>query len=140
MTASNTSKLDRLGVAASVVCLVQCLMAPILLLLIPSLGGSLLYDGELFHRLLAAVVVPLSGIAFFLGCRRHRRKRVIIPGVLGLAAVVTAAVLGYRILGVAGEMAMTLAGVALLTVAHVLNYRLCRRPEVCDHHAVDHSL
>ena len=131
---NNGSVLDRIGVAVSALCLAQCLLTPLLLVLVPALTGSLLFDGEFFHRLLVVVILPLSGVAFFIGCRQHRHLKVLIPAGLGIAAISVAAILGYARLGIIGEMAVTLTGAGLLAWAHLLNYRLCRRPGVCEDH------
>lgn len=126
--------LDRVAIAISGVCLIQCLATPLLLTLLPVLGGTVLH-GEFFHRLLVFVILPTSGVAFLIGCRRHRRWRVLLPATIGLVLIVTAAVLGYGRLGVVGETAMTVMGSLFLAWAHLRNFRLCREPELCPEHA-----
>lgn len=126
-------RLDSVAIGISVVCLVQCLATPLLLIFLPVLGGSVLH-GEAFHRLLVWFILPTSVIAFALGCWQHRRWSVLVPASLGLALIIVAAVLGYARLGAAWETAITLSGAMLLAWAHLRNYRLCRDPHVCPEH------
>lgn len=130
--------LDRLGILVTGICFVQCLATPVLIVLAPTLFGTLL-DGHHFHFLLLFLILPISGIALFLGCTRHRNLLVISAGLSGLILVCLAAWLGYEVLGRGGEMAMTLTGSGLLALAHVFNYRLCRNPQRCEEHADDHD-
>ena len=112
--------LDRLGILVTGICFVQCLATPVLLVLAPTLFGTLL-DGHHFHFLLLFLILPVSGVALFLGCTKHRNLSVIAAGIGGLTFVCLAAWLGYEVLGRSGEMAMTLTGSALLALAHILN-------------------
>jgi hypothetical protein len=112
------------------VCLVQCLVAPLLVVLFPSAFAAFL-DGESFHRALVFVVIPVSILGMVMGCRRHRQWEVLVPAVAGLLAVVTAAVGGEEQFGFFGEKSITLSGAGLLAIAHILNYRLCQRLRAC---------
>ena len=60
-------RLDSLGVLLSGICIVHCLALPLLLALLPFLGGSLL-GGHSFHEYLLLAVLPVSLVALGLGC------------------------------------------------------------------------
>lgn len=129
-TVKTASRLDQFAVGLSVLCVVQCLIAPLMLVLFPSVFAAFL-AGEQFHQILALVIVPVSLVAMFVGCRKHRQWEMLIPAGLGLAAIVGAVVAGEAVLGEAGEVGLTLLGAALLALAHVINFRLCRRHLAC---------
>jgi len=65
--------LDRWSIAASTLCAVHCLFTPVLIVLVPALASTVLAD-EKFHRLMLLWVVPASGLALWIGCRRHRMQ------------------------------------------------------------------
>lgn len=116
---------DRLAISLSTTCAVHCLFTPVLLAFVPALGASFLAD-EYFHFALLGLVLPVSGYALTLGCRRHRDLSVIGLGIGGLACLVLTAIVGHKLFGEAGERVLTLLGAACLAAAHLRNYRLCR--------------
>jgi len=120
--------LDRAGICVSVVCLVQCLVLSLALVLAPvvSLG---IFGSDLFHRLLLAVILPLAIAAFWLGYRSHRSLALLLTGLAGLALVLAAAVLEATVLSPLAASALTSAGGVTLVVGHWLNLR--RRRSVC---------
>ena len=123
-----TAAMDRSAIGLSVVCLVHCLVIPVALTMSPALAAYWFAD-ESFHTMLVYVVLPTSIVAMGLGCKRHRTFAVIAWGVSGLAALSLAVVLDSALLSEAGEKLLTMLGAVLVVVAHVQNFRLCRR---CD--------
>lgn len=81
------SMLDRVALAASALCLIDCTVLPLIAALAPVTGFAGL-DHEVMHDLLSWVVVPLVSLALVLGYRRHRNARVLAAGALGLAMIV----------------------------------------------------
>ena len=117
---------DRAAICVSALCLAQCLLLPVLVVLTPlvSLG---VFGEEWFHLALLGVIVPLSVAAFFQGYAIHRDARMLGPGVTGLAIVVSAAILHGIMLGALGAALLTSLGGILLISAHWINLRLRRR-------------
>jgi hypothetical protein len=115
---------DLVGMAVSVVCMVHCVLVPIVLIVSPVLTATFLND-EAFHKLLLWGIVPSAMVALFLGCRRHRDTMVFLLGVTGLSLLVFSAVWGHAIVGEAGEKVVTLIGGVLMTCGHARNSRLC---------------
>jgi len=128
MTSRTLSSLDQAAIALSGLCAIHCAVTPIAVILFPMLSACLGSD-EVFHALLLTLVVPSSVLALMLGCRRHRDAWVLGLGLAGLSFLVLAVALGHVEYW---ERPMTLGATALIVVAHVRNYRLCRGDR-CEH-------
>ena len=122
---------DRVAISASTVCMLHCLVTPVLLVVVPVVSSSFLSD-ELFHRVLVAFVMPISFIALFLGCQRHRDRTVLMLGSLGLFFLVLVALVGHELFGEMGEKIGTMISGAILVSGHIRNYRLCRHDKSDD--------
>lgn len=126
--ATRSSLLDRAGICVSAVCLVQCLMLSLAILLAPvmSLG---IFGSDLFHRLLLLLILPVGIGAFWLGYRSHRSFGLLLAGLAGLAVVLAAAFLEATILPPLAASALTSVGGVTLIIGHWLNLR--RRKSIC---------
>ena len=115
--------LDRLGIAASAFCLLQCLALPVLVIFAP-LTSVWLLDHELFHLLLLLLIVPISLTAFLIGYFQHRQARMWWPAGFGLGLLVLASVLELsHILEGFSVAIITSAGGLLMIAAHWINLR-----------------
>ncbi|WP_350609576.1 MerC domain-containing protein, partial [Pseudoalteromonas sp. 41-MNA-CIBAN-0057] len=65
--------------------------------------------------------LPTSLLALSLGCKKHKRTRYMACGVVGLAFLIIAVLLGYE----EAEKALTLIGSAFIALAHWFNYQQC---------------
>ena len=125
MTAYMQRPLDIFASSVSGLCAVHCLMTPLVLILFPILSGSLLASED-FHRFLVWVILPTSGIALFLGCRRHNDLIVVAMGGAGLLLLVLSAFWIHDWVGEWGERLLTVIGGSMMAAAHIRNYLLCR--------------
>src|ERR1700761_1746761 len=89
---------DRVGIGASALCIVHCLLTPILLSM-SAVFAHFLPSEERTHRSLAVFIAFVGAIALIRGFRAHRRVRVICLMVAGLACIFFAAYQGDRLLG-----------------------------------------
>jgi iron complex outermembrane receptor protein len=105
-------------------CVAHCTIVPIAAAIAPSLAG--VAGDELWHRAAVGFVVPVAAIAFFIGHRHHRDRRVIALGALGVALLAFAALAGHDLLSHMAERIATGVGGTLLAVTHLLNRRLVR--------------
>lgn len=121
---------DRVAISTSLLCMLHCLVTPFLLIAVPVISTTILAD-ELFHKLLVAFILPVSIIALFIGCKRHRDPSVLAFGMLGLISLVLVAVFGHVVLGELGEKVATVIGGIILMIGHFRNYHLCRNDK-CD--------
>lgn len=111
---------DKLAIGLSLMCTVHCFATPVILALLPSFA-VLQINGEQFHLWVLAVVLPTSLLALSLGCKKHKRTRYMACGVVGLACLIIAVLLGQE----EAEKALTLIGSAFIALAHWFNYQQC---------------
>ena len=111
---------DKFAIGLSLMCTVHCFATPIILALLPSFA-VLQINGEQFHLWVLAVVLPTSILALSLGCKKHKRTRYMACGVVGLACLIIAVLLGQE----EAEKALTLIGSAFIALAHWFNYQQC---------------
>lgn len=116
---------DKFAIGLSLMCTFHCLALPFLLALLPSMVASQL-DNEAFHLWMIIAVLPTSIYALTLGCKQHKRYRLLILGSIGLALLVMGLVLGEERIGEAGEKILSILGAGFVAVGHWFNYRLCR--------------
>jgi hypothetical protein len=116
--------LDATAALLSSICLVHCLLTPVLLTLLP-VAGTVLFTHAAFHQLLLLFVLPTSLVGLWLGCRRHKNGVVAALGGIGMALIVLAA-LGHDVFGIEGERWLTSVGGIVLAASHFLNFRRCR--------------
>ena len=122
---------DRLGIWASSLCAVHCLLTP-LLLSASAVFAHLLPSEERIHRGLALFVALLGAIALLRGFRAHRRLRILCLMAAGLFCIFFAAYAGDRLPSHLSEVAITLLGSAFMITAHRLNHTFCKSC-ACSH-------
>ena len=148
--------LDHLAIGMASVCAVHCLLTPILVIALPIVATSF-FVHEDFHLWMILFVLPTTGFAVFMGCRKHKDKWVGALSVLGLSILIFALVqermhhaahaeavthaahcdscardLSKEPIPMhAGAWFTTLGGL-LLASAHIRNFRLCRKSH-CSH-------
>ena len=115
---------DRLGVWASVLCVIHCLLTPVLLSF-SVVFAHLLPGEESTHRTLALIIAGLGAIALVSGFRRHRRRRVVLLLCAGLGFIFGAAWFGDRLPAHGWEVGITFVGSSLMIAAHRLNHTFC---------------
>ena len=118
--ASRTSlrrRLDQLGIALAGLCAVHCLLTLVVISAL-GLGGHFLLN-ENIHRIGLIVALGVATFAIGWGALRHGR---ILPFAIAAGGL---ALMGVALLVPHGtnEFLLTLAGVAIVSVAHWLNLR-----------------
>lgn len=139
--------LDHLAIGMAAVCAVHCLLTPILVMALPIIATSFFLHED-FHLWMLLLVLPTTGFAIFMGCRRHKDKWVASMSAIGLSILIAALVherMHYAahcescardlseepIPMHAGAWLSTMGGL-FLAGAHVRNFRLCRKSR-CNH-------
>lgn len=118
--ASIRNRLDQTGIALSALCLIHCL-GTIVLVSALGLGGQWLLSPQI-HRfgLMAAIVI--AGFAIGWGAWRHRRLAAFLVAMIGLSFMALALVAPHGL----QEAGLTIVGVALVSLAHIMNLRGAR--------------
>jgi len=113
---------DRIGISASMICVIHCLFTPALVITLPLLGEALAHGW--FHTMIVLIVFPVAVWALWNGYLLHRLKRVLWLGALGILFLSAALVLGQE--DFRTEFALMIAAGLLLASAHLINLRACR--------------
>ncbi len=99
-------------------CLVHCLAGTLIVAILSS-SGALFFSHQI-HAVGLLVALPLAAIALWRGVQTHGRWLVAALGVAGLSFMAGALTEPH---GDPAEIALTVAGVALLASAHFYNLR-----------------
>ena len=120
LATSLRGKLDRAGITLSALCAVHCL-ATLVLVSALGLGGELLAN-PIIHEAGLAVAMVVAAVAIGIGALRHRRAGPFVTAMTGLSFMGGALAVphGYE------EAVLTIIGVALVSLGHILNLRACR--------------
>ncbi len=121
---------DKTAMSLSLLCLLQCLATPVLIVMLPGLA-ALQFDDEAFHLWMALAVLPISVYALTIGCKQHQRYRLLGVGLVGLLLLLSAVLLGEGVISDFQERALTVCGAVTIALGHYWNYRLCRRQQSC---------
>lgn len=87
---------DRIGVWASSLCVVHCLLTPVVISM-SAVFAHFLPSEEWAHRSLAIVIAAVGAIALVKGYGRHRRRRVLAFMAIGLTLIFAGAYFGDRL-------------------------------------------
>ena len=108
-------RLDSLALVISGLCAVHCLAGLWLLAGLATAGGLLL--SPVIHEVGLMLALPIAALALGLGAAKHRD---FIPLTVGLIGIVVMA-WSLTLHSMAGGVLMTMCGVALLSIGHILN-------------------
>ncbi|PZU16542.1 MAG: MerC domain-containing protein [Citromicrobium sp.] len=111
------ARLDRVGIVLSGLCALHCLLT-ILVVSSLGLGGGLLLDPAI-HKIGLALALIVAAVAIGIGALRHRRRAPFVTAMTGLSFMGGALAVGHGV----EEAVLTVIGVALVSLAHVLNLR-----------------
>ena len=117
---------DTAGVALSFICGIHCLVVPIVLVMLPSLGWSI-HANESYETIMVLLIIGLATMALVRGYLNHRRWQVIIFLVIGLVVFIFVRPALENSLH---AYASVLGGSAFI-VGHVYNWNWCRTCPVC---------
>jgi hypothetical protein len=113
--ALNTSRLDRLAMGLSGLCLVHCLASAVLLGLLSAAGGLL--GAPIIHEIGLGLAMALGAVALGKGYLEHQYVLPCAVGGLGLGVMAGALSLPHD----GSEAIFTVAGVMILALGHRLN-------------------
>lgn len=108
-------RFDRAGVLLSGLCAVHCLLS-IVLVSVLGIGGQLLLS-PVIHEVGLALAIVIALFTIGVGIRRHGRAGPLVLASCGVALMSLALMVHHG----PGEAALTIAGVALLSLGHIRN-------------------
>jgi hypothetical protein len=111
------NRLDRFGVALSCLCAVHCVLGLVIVAGL-GLGGGLLLDPAI-HRVGLLLAMLIAGVAIGLGALQHRRAAPFVVAMTGLTFMGGALAVDHG----AEEAVLTVIGVSLVALGHLLNVR-----------------
>jgi len=121
-----STTLDKFGILLSGVCMIHCLVTPVLVTLVPVLSLNVWVEDFLFHQLMLWLVIPTSCIALFLGCRKHKKLSIVGTGIVGITVLLFVALFGHDLLGENMEKIVMTIGGLIIATSHYLNFRACQ--------------
>lgn len=114
--------LDRFGICVSGICVVHCIVTPIVIILFPALNTSHLFH-DWFHLIFGTVVITSVLIAVYPHCNRHGHKDIVALALLGSISILFALFFGHD-LNKYFEHGFTTLGSVLLITAHIKNMKV----------------
>ena len=113
--------LDKIGLALSGICLIHCLVMPVVLMMMPF--TLQLIDHDLFHEWIFWPILGVAVFAFFRGYRTSKRVSILVLGLAGIVLLASAHSVAVWLGTEAYEYVVTLCGSVLLITAHAKNLR-----------------
>ncbi|MFZ5627832.1 MAG: MerC domain-containing protein [Spirochaetota bacterium] len=128
---------DKLGIVVSGLCLVDCLVLPLLSALLVSLQSSVSWFASL-HLYLLPVIGLTAAMAFHHSYKAHRSYGIVIMGAVGYLLLVLGEVFENRLRFLLFNW-VTLLGSALLIAAHLRNLLMHTGHRHKHAHAASHA-
>ena len=119
---SNRVRLDTMGIALSALCAVHCVLTIVVISSLGLAGGWLLAPELHWWGLAAATII--AGVAIGIGAVRHKRRMPFVIAMTGLTFMGGALAAPHGV----EEAVLTIIGVALVSLGHVLNLRSSHSP------------
>lgn len=110
-------RFDRAGIMLAGLCALHCI-ATVIVVSALGLGGHFLLSPEI-HRVGLALALIIAAVAIGWGALKHRRAAPFVTAMMGLTFMGGALAMPHG----TGELVLTLIGVALVSVGHLLNMR-----------------
>lgn len=122
-TLTLTSRLDRIGFSASMLCAVHCAAMPLVITALPLAGlEALTHPAVEGAMILLGVIVGTASLSH--GYRHHHHRLSAIAVLLAGFALIAA---GHLLVPETLEAVVTPVGAATVALSHLLNWRLCRK-------------
>ena len=122
---------DRAAFCFSSLCILHCLLLPVLLVAYP-IGILVTLSDEMFHQIMVSVALPLSLVSLNVGYGHHKRNQLIVFGSVGLGMLMLPLVVPHELISETEETWLTVAGALIVCLAHVVNFRLCTADQACE--------
>ena len=91
------SRVDRIGILASILCAIHCALTPALLIMLPTFGKAWAHPST--HWGMAIIVIPIAAFMMRKGYQKHAKKWIVAVGSIGIVLIIIGAILPYVELG-----------------------------------------
>jgi len=119
---------DYVGVGASFLCVVHCLLTPVLITALPALAAT----EHQTHSVFAIIILLLGMLAFIPGYLKHRNKSVPVIGFIAISMITFASVLPEMKNAEMIETGLVMIGGITLIYSHLRNAYWCRFCNKCS--------
>jgi len=119
---------DYVGVGASFLCVVHCLLTPVLITALPTLAAT----EHQTHSVFAIIILLLGMLAFIPGYLTHRNKSIPIIGFIAISMITFASVLPEMKNAEMIETGLVMIGGITLIYSHLRNAYWCRFCSKCS--------
>ncbi|MBT0585955.1 MerC domain-containing protein [Alteromonas oceanisediminis] len=114
---------DRFAIGLSALCVIHCMVLPILLVLLPAFSSLTFLSDEKFHSWLLFAVIPISAFAVLSGYLQHRHLATLGTALCGMTILLLVAFLGHDVFGEIGEVVFSVIGSVLIAYGHISNLK-----------------
>lgn len=122
------SLFDKLGMGASAVCLVHCLLLPIIIASVPFAAFLSFMHDPMAESLLVLFAVVNAVFAVTSGLKKH--KNFIVPSIFITGAIMLLSFFFARDFVHSNEWIITI-GALLIGIGHIINFSLCKHCSTC---------
>lgn len=112
--------LDRIAVGLSGLCAAHCVATVVLMGALPLIGR--VFQANWIHETGLAVAIIIGAVALLSGWRRHGSHAPVIFGLVGIGFMTA----GLMVEHGPAEALLTVIGVSIVAIGHLLNQRACR--------------
>lgn len=125
---NDRNRWDQAGIGASLLCVLHCLLTPVLITVIPVLAAT----EHQTHSAFAILIFLFGMLAFIPGYRRHRKRSIPVIGAVSVGMIILAALFPEVENAELIENALVVVGGAALISAHFRNVYWCRFCRTCS--------
>lgn len=112
---------DKIGICASGLCLLHCLITPIVLILFPA-GHLSFFADELVHKAFGVLVTLSILAAVYPHCKKHGHKDILTLAIIGVIFILTP--IFFHDLNIHLSHISTVVGSIVLIMAHIKNMKV----------------
>ena len=133
----DSSRLDKVGMAVSALCIIHCLAAPVILFFVPAVATAIISEEAIVHQTLYGLIMIVALFSFIPGYRLHKKLLPLLLFGVGIAGLAFATFLAHGIAHTL-EPITAIPSSALIVAAHYFNHRSCQH--ACGEHThINHS-
>lgn len=126
---------DKFGVFVSSLCIVHCVLLPVIIIAFPAVTAALGLTEDNTHLLLLIFLIPATLFAVYSGFRVHKQMAPLLWLLSGLVFIFLGIFVVHDLFSHAWEPVFVIIGSILLVRGHILNSHHCKKCEA-EHHCV----